>query len=89
MSEPTKLQRWLDLIAFLVGRQLPVTYDELMRGVPAYAREYTQAETETQQESLRRKFERDKKELRTHGIPLRTVKYSINYGIDEVEGYQI
>ncbi|HSJ13122.1 MAG TPA: WYL domain-containing protein [Longimicrobiales bacterium] len=85
---PTKLQRWLDLIAFLVGRRLPVAYDELMSGVPAYAREYD-PDDETARASLRRKFERDKKELRALGIPIRTVRYSINYGIDEIEGYQI
>ena len=33
-SSPTKLQRWLDIIAYLVGRRLPVSADELMRGVP-------------------------------------------------------
>jgi predicted DNA-binding transcriptional regulator YafY len=85
---PTKLQRWLDLIAFLVGRRLPVSYDELMSGVPAYAREY-ESEDETARASLRRKFERDKKELRDLGIPIQTIRYALNFGIDEVEGYQI
>lgn len=87
-DDPTKLQRWLDLIAFLVGRRLPVAYDELMRGVAAYALEYRNDEPRAG-ESLRRKFERDKKELRDFGIPIRTVKYAINYGIDEIEGYQL
>jgi proteasome accessory factor B len=85
---PTKLQRWLDLIAFLVGRRLPVAYDDLMSGVPAYAREYD-PDDEKVRASLRRKFERDKKELRELGIPIRTVRYTFNYGIDEVEGYQL
>lgn len=87
-DDPTKLQRWLDLIAFLVGRRMPVAYDELMRGVAAYAREYGDEEPRAR-ESLRRKFERDKQELRDFGIPIRTVKYTINYGVDEIEGYQL
>lgn len=87
-DEPGKLQRWLDLIAFLVGRRLPVAYDDLMRGVAAYELDYRD-ETPRARESLRRKFERDKQELRDFGIPIRTVKYHINYGGEEVEGYQV
>lgn len=87
-NDPTKLQRWLDLIAFLVGRRLPVAYDELMRGVAAYALEYDNEDARAR-ESLRRKFERDKQELRDFGIPIRTVTYAINYGVDEIEGYQL
>lgn len=88
MPEPTKLQRWIDLIAFLVGRRLPVTADELMRGVPAYAAGWT-SESETDRQSARRKFERDKDELRTLGIPIRTTRYTINFGREEIEGYEI
>ena len=29
----TKLQRWLDLIAFLVGRRLPVSVEDIMEAV--------------------------------------------------------
>jgi hypothetical protein len=36
MTRISKLQRWLDIIAYLVGRRLPVSADELMRGVPSY-----------------------------------------------------
>ena len=32
-----KVQRWLDLIAYLVGRRLPVSVEELMERLPAYA----------------------------------------------------
>jgi proteasome accessory factor B len=87
-NEPTKLQRWLDLIAFLVGRHLPVGYEQLMTGVPAYARDYD-PDDRRKREALRRKFERDKKELRELGIPIRTVKYRVDYGPDDVEGYEI
>lgn len=85
---PTKLQRWLDLIAYLVGRRLPVSADELMRAVPAYADKWT-SEEERDQQTARRTFERDKDELRRLGIPIRTMKYAVNYGLDEQEGYVI
>jgi predicted DNA-binding transcriptional regulator YafY len=34
-------------------------------------------------------FERDKDELRAAGIPIDTVRYSVNYGAEELEGYRI
>ena len=38
MSERiTKLQRWLDLVAYLLGRRLPEPFEELMEKVPGYA----------------------------------------------------
>jgi proteasome accessory factor B len=79
MSKPTKLQRHLDLIAYLVGRRLPVAVDELLERIPAYG---TGA-------SARRMFERDKDELRKQGIPLKTIKYSIEHGSELTEGYVI
>lgn len=85
---PTKLQRWLDLIAYLVGRRLPVPVDELMEHVPAYAVKWVDG-GDTDRASARRMFERDKDELRRAGIPIRTVRYSINYGHEEVEGYRL
>jgi len=30
----SKVQRWLDLIAYLVGRHFPVPVEELMEGLP-------------------------------------------------------
>ena len=88
MTAPTKLQRWLDLIAFLVGRRIPVSVDELMAGIPAYADRWAEG-TDTDRASIRRTFERDKDELRKLGIPIETVKYHINYGTEETEGYQL
>lgn len=88
MTRPTKLQRHLDLIAYLVGRRLPVPVEELMERIPAYAEKWGEA-SETSRATARRTFERDKDELRDFGIPIRTVKYSINYGNEEVEGYII
>src|SRR5512143_434800 len=79
MSKPTKLQRHLDLIAYLVGRRLPVSVEELMEHVPGYQAGDTG----------RRMFERDKDELRNAGIPLKTIKYSIEHGSEQTEGYVI
>jgi hypothetical protein len=62
-NSPTKLQRWLDLIAYLVGRRLPVAVEELMEKVPAYAEKWNTGE-DTPRATRRRTFERDKEELR-------------------------
>jgi proteasome accessory factor B len=70
----TKLQRWLDIIAYLVGRRLPVSGDELLRNVPAFAARW-ESDSNRDREAVRRTFERDKVELREMGIPIRTVKY--------------
>ncbi len=82
----TKTQRWLDLIAFLAGRRVPVTFEEIMQGVPPYAADWADAD-ETAQASVRRKFERDKNELRGLGIPIETVDYTINFGVEQAQGY--
>jgi proteasome accessory factor B len=87
-SAPTKLQRWLDIIAYLVGRRLPVSADELMRSVPAYTARW-ESDDPTQHESARRGFERDKDELRKLGIPIRTVKYNTRDEPEAQEGYVI
>ena len=84
----TKLQRWIDLIAFLVGRHVPVPFEELVHGVPAYGQKWNDRD-EKAKASVRRMFERDKDELRRHGIPLQTVRYSINFGAEEIDGYRI
>jgi len=59
-----------------------------MERLPAYARDWRGGD-ETARASVRRKFERDKDELRALGIPLETVTYSINYGMEEEHGYRI
>ncbi len=72
-----KLQRWVDLIAALLDRRKPATFEELARDVPAYAMLVAGYEDwpagtarETKRQSLKRTFERDKDELRELGIPL-------------------
>jgi proteasome accessory factor B len=87
-TTPTKLQRWLDIIAYLVGRRLPVSADELMRNVPAYTARWESGDR-TVRESVRRSFERDKDELRRLGIPIRTLSYSTPDEPDVQEGYRI
>lgn len=84
-DEPTKLQRQLDLIAYLVGRRLPVPVDELMQKIPAYASKLR--DDPAAQDSVRRMFERDKDDLRAIGIPIRTLEYHIDGQVQE--GYVI
>jgi proteasome accessory factor B len=78
MKSP-KLQRWLDLLAALLRRRYPATFEELIPDVPAYAAPGQKSE------SRRRTFERDKDELRAFGVPIETVP-----GPDpEVKAYQL
>ena len=62
-----KLQRWLDLLAALLRRHYPVTFEELIPDVPDYAAPGQKPE------SRRRTFERDKDELRAFGVPIETM----------------
>ena len=84
----SKVQRWLDLITYIVSRHFPVPVEELMERLPAYAVDWVGGSV-TARESVRRKFERDKDELRAFGIPLETVTYSINRGLEEAQGYRL
>lgn len=84
----TKLQRQIDLIAYLVGRHYPVPVEELMERVAAYAERWVDGDVTTRA-SVRRTFERDKDDLRRIGIPIQTVPYSINFGREQGEGYRI
>jgi proteasome accessory factor B len=77
-----KLQRWIDLLAALLTRKYPATLDQLFREVPAYAAAGLDPKTKAYQ-SARRKFERDKDELRGYGIPIETRTTHD----DEIEGY--
>ena len=66
-TSPSKLQRWTDLLAALLVRRFPASFDELARDVPAYGGK------KKSDASLMRMFERDKDELRAFGIPIETV----------------
>jgi len=91
---PSKTQRWLDLIAVLLGRRFPVSVEFILQQVPAYRADLEavhDADEETRGRamgSVRRKFERDKKELRRLGIPLETVSLQMPGG-EAGEGYRI
>lgn len=68
MPTPTsKVQRWTDLLAALLVRRFPASFDELARDIPAYSAK------RKADGSLMRMFERDKDELRAFGIPIETV----------------
>ena len=84
----SKTQRWLDLIACLVGRKVPVEVDQIMEAVPAYAEKYSEADEKARQ-TVRRMFERDKDELKKLGIPIETVDLTINYGTEAVKAYRL
>ena len=88
MPPSSKTQRWLDLIAFLAVRRMPVAVEEIMEHVPSYAGDWRGGD-ETARASVRRKFERDKDELRELGIPIETVEYRINYGLEQTQGYRL
>jgi len=75
-----KLQRWVDLIAALLARTQPVTFEELVPHVAEYARTVAAAaqagnpkQRKTTLDSLKRAFERDKDELRDFGVPIESL----------------
>jgi predicted DNA-binding transcriptional regulator YafY len=74
-----KLQRWVDLLASLLTRHRPATFDELARDVPGYDIAHGDYE------SVKRTFERDKDELRRFGVPIDTIRD----GEDEPVGYHL
>jgi proteasome accessory factor B len=62
-----KVQRWIDLIAALLVRRFPASFEQLAADVPAYL------DPGKSKATLMRMFERDKDELRSYGIPIATV----------------
>src|SRR5688572_2425541 len=67
MPREPKLQRWTDLMAALLRRNYPATFEELARDVPAYQN------PDKKTDAIMRMFERDKDELRAFGISIETV----------------
>ncbi len=86
-TPPTKLQRWLDLVAYLAGRRYPVPVEDLRDNIPAYTVDPDASTKE--KETARRMFERDKEELRELGIPIETVEFTVNYGREQHTGYRL
>lgn len=75
-----KLQRWIDLLAALLGRTYPATFREIAKGVPGYSATPPTAST-------MRMFERDKDELRSFGIAIETKTIEGDDG--PVEAYRL
>jgi predicted DNA-binding transcriptional regulator YafY len=67
-----KVQRWIDLLAALLGHRLPVTFETLAKSVPAYLADGSVTEG-SPSASLKRMFERDKLELRELGVPITSI----------------
>ncbi len=84
----SKTQRWLDLLAFLLGRRTAATVEEIFAAVPAYCRAID-GDSKSSRESVRRMFERDKDELRTAGIPIESERFLVNFGGELEDGYRL
>lgn len=85
--QPTKLQRWIDLVAYLAKRSFPVEKADIWKNVPAYARGLDG--TAREKAAVRRTFERDKDELRSMGVPIESVPHKTVFGIEEVTAYRL
>ncbi len=73
-----RTERLLGLVVVLMGSELPITRETIRAGVPGYADSPSGA-------AFERKFERDKDELRSMGVPIETVRDAN----DEVLGYRL
>src|SRR5881396_777404 len=69
----TKTERWLNLLAFLLDRHYPVPREEILSQVDDYKADWLKGDDKTR-ESVRRKFERDKKELKALGVLIEPLK---------------
>jgi len=89
-----KTARWLDLIAFLLHHRFPVAREHIFRSIAGYrpagaADSDPAAWSETERETARRKFERDKDELRAMGIAIETAEVRQHAGDELQQGYQL
>jgi len=86
----TKTERWLNLLAFLLGRHYPAPREEILSQVSDYKEDWVGGDARAR-ESVRRKFERDKKELKDLGVTLEPLKEKIlaDHSDQEVEAYQL
>jgi len=83
-----KTARWLDLIAFLLQHRYPVAREEIFRKVRGYGVDPDAADDRAA-ESARRKFERDKDELRALGVAIETVALPDAAGDEPALGYRL
>jgi predicted DNA-binding transcriptional regulator YafY len=84
----TKTERWLNLLAFLLDHRCPVTREEILSQVEDYKSAWVGADERTK-ESVRRKFERDKSELKSLGIAIEPLSARVMaaHAGQEVEAY--
>lgn len=82
----SKTERWLNLIAFLLNHHYAVAREEILTHVTDYQDDWNSGD-ERRRESARRKFERDKAELRELGVVLDTQKVSVPHADQDVDGY--
>jgi predicted DNA-binding transcriptional regulator YafY len=72
MPSATKTQRWIDLIAALLSNRIPTPFERLACEVPAYMADGS-VHAGKPSASVKRMFERDKKELQSFGIPIERI----------------
>jgi predicted DNA-binding transcriptional regulator YafY len=86
----TKTERWLNLLAFLLEHRRPVPREEILSQVSDYKEDWVDGSAKTR-ETVRRKFERDKKELKQLGVVLEPLpeKALASHSDQEVEVYQL
>lgn len=72
MPAAAKTQRWVDVVAALLASRYPLSFEQLARDVPAYLSDGS-VQAGQPSASLKRMFERDKKELRAFGVPIATI----------------
>jgi predicted DNA-binding transcriptional regulator YafY len=87
MPQP-KAARWLDLLAFLLQHRFPVAREEIFEAVVDYREALEGADT-AGREAVRRKFERDKDELRELGVKIETVELKDAAGSEADKGYRL
>ena len=87
MPQP-KAARWLDLLAFFLQHRFPVTREEIYEAVADYRDALAGADA-AGKEAVRRKFERDKDELRALGIELETIDLPQKEGDESDKGYRL
>ena len=89
-ARPSKTERWLNLLAFLLDRHYPAPREEILSQVSDYKEDWIGGGARAR-ESVRRKFERDKAELKDLGVTLEPLKEKIlaNHADQEVEAYQL
>ena len=85
--QPTKLQRLIDLVAYLAKHHFPVERADIWEHVPGYV---AGVDGNAQQKAtVRRTFERDKDELRSLGVPIESVEQPQRFGTERVVAYRL